>query len=107
MSSQIHISKSIPERFLEVDAARLLIILFRFSEEITEEISGLSCFPSRPVVRYFTPEYYLQKLDFLLRNPGYFIYELIEAWMKTNQEFLLNCQLELLETIDRTFHDGH
>lgn len=69
---------AIPERFVEVDAARLLLILMRFGEPIDADVRRLPCFPSYEVVRHFTPEYYLQKLDFLLRYPGYLAYELTE-----------------------------
>jgi hypothetical protein len=68
----------VPERFVEVDAARLLLILARFAVPIDDDESQLPCFPRHDVVRHFTPEYYLQKLDFLLRYPGYLAYELTE-----------------------------
>src|SRR5690606_19822890 len=38
----------------------------------------LGRWPTREVSRYLTPEYYLQKLDFLLRYPAYLSYELVE-----------------------------
>ena len=65
-------------RFVEVDAARLLLILFHFAVLPTDEIKGLRCWPQRDVVRVLSPEYYLQKLDFLVRNPSYLAYELID-----------------------------
>lgn len=68
----------IPERFVEVDAARLLLILARFATTIDDNVRILRCFPGYPVVRHFTPEYHLQKLDFLVRYPGYLAYELVE-----------------------------
>lgn len=80
MSDQQFIADSIPERFVEVDAARLLLILSRFAQEPDNTLQGLRCIPPHPFIAYFTPEYYLQKLDFLLRYPGYFIYEVIELY---------------------------
>lgn len=65
------------ERFPEVEAARLLLIVARFAEPF-DASTALSYAPSRPVAGHFTPEYYLHKLDFLLRYPGYFVYELTE-----------------------------
>lgn len=76
--SQQFIAGAIPERFVEVDAARLLLILHHFAEPCTESQKQHKHYPQRDVTRHFTPEYYLQKLDFLLRYPGYFAYELIE-----------------------------
>jgi hypothetical protein len=61
-----------------VDAARLLLILNRFAWEPTEAVRKLTIYPSHPVSRVFSPEYYLQKLDFLVRNPAYLAYELVE-----------------------------
>ena len=78
MSSQRFVEGLFPERYVEVDAARLLLILTRFARPIDNHVATLRYRPPRPVEAYFTPEYYLQKLDFLLRYPGYFIYELIE-----------------------------
>jgi hypothetical protein len=69
---------TIPERFIEVDAARLLLILDRFAAPLDEGDRQLPCFPQHAVARHFTPEYYLQKLDFLVRYPGYLAYELTE-----------------------------
>jgi hypothetical protein len=66
------------ERPVEVDAARLLLLLDRFAREPDAEIDGLRCRPDRPFVRTLSPEYYLQKLDFLVRYPSYLAYELIE-----------------------------
>ncbi|MBN8560225.1 MAG: hypothetical protein J0L70_06870 [Leptolyngbya sp. UWPOB_LEPTO1] len=67
-------------RHTEVDAARLLLILNQFGVAIDDFCAQLQCYPTYPVVRYFTPEYKLQKLDFLLRYPTYFSYELIELY---------------------------
>lgn len=66
------------ERYVEVDAARLLLILNQFAAEIDDNTQQLRCFPSRSVTHFFTPEYRLQKLDFLVRYPAYFAYELME-----------------------------
>jgi hypothetical protein len=67
-------------RYVEVDAARLMIILNNFAVPIDEVARQLKCFPSQIVTRYFTPEYKLQKLDFLVRYPTYFAYELVELY---------------------------
>lgn len=67
-------------RYVEVDAARLLIILNQFAVAVDDTIRQLQCFPKHVVTRYFTPEYKLQKLDFLVRYPSYFVYELIELY---------------------------
>jgi hypothetical protein len=66
------------ERSVEVDAARLLLILFHFARAPDAAARALRCWPGRSVTRHFTPEYYLQKLDFLVRYPSYLAYELIE-----------------------------
>jgi hypothetical protein len=78
MASHRFIAGWLPERFVEVDAARLLLMLTCFSTPVTDDTRRLRCFPHHDVVRHFTPEYYLQKLDFLLRYPGYLAYELTE-----------------------------
>lgn len=78
MAAQRFVAGNIPERFVEVDAARLLLILARFATPIDELARQLSYFPGHEVTRHFTPEYYLQKLDFLVRYPGYLAYELTE-----------------------------
>lgn len=78
VNTQRFVAGSIPERFVEVDAARLLLILARFASPIDEETRKVPCFPNHEVVKHFTSEYYLQKLDFLLRYPGYLAYELTE-----------------------------
>ncbi len=76
--AQRFIAGVIPERFVEVDAARLLLILDAFARPVEPTTEGLLCYPTRPITSHFTPEYYLHKLDFLLRYPDYFAYELIE-----------------------------
>jgi hypothetical protein len=63
---------------LEVDAARLLLILDRFAILPGADTARLSPLAKLPFVRHFASEYYLQKLDFLLRYPRYFAFELIE-----------------------------
>lgn len=80
MSRQQFVAGLVPERFVEVDAARLLLILACFARPIDDHVATLRYRPPHPVDAYFTPEYYLQKLDFLLRYPGYFIYELVELF---------------------------
>ncbi len=67
-----------PEGFVEVDAARLLLILDRFARPSSDRTFPRGCVPSEPFVAHFASEYYLQKLDFLLRYPAYFIHELTE-----------------------------
>jgi hypothetical protein len=69
-----------PEGFVEVDAARLLLILDRFALPASEQTFPKSCIPSEPFVAHFASEYYLQKLDFILRYPAYFIHELTELY---------------------------
>lgn len=66
------------ERSVEADAARLLLILYHFAGETDNATRELRCWPGRPVSGHFTPEYYLQKLDFLVRYPSYLAYELVE-----------------------------
>jgi hypothetical protein len=78
MTSQRFVAGAIPEKYVEVDAARLLLILSEFSLPNDENVEREKFFPSRPTVRHFTPEYYLQKLDFLVRYPGYLAYEIVE-----------------------------
>lgn len=65
-------------RPVEVDAARLLLILYRFAHEPTTLDRGLRCWPAHDVSRVLSPEYLLQKLDFLVRYPAYLAYELVE-----------------------------
>lgn len=77
MTDQRFVGDTIPERFVEVDAARLLLILDCFAKPLGDA-AQLACFPRHEVARHFTPEYLLQKLDFLVRYPGYLAYELTE-----------------------------
>ncbi|HYH63554.1 MAG TPA: hypothetical protein VD866_02545 [Urbifossiella sp.] len=58
-----------PEGFLEVDAARLLLVLARFARPASEQTFPSACKPADPFVAHFASAYYLQKLDFLLRYP--------------------------------------
>jgi hypothetical protein len=67
-----------PQGWVEVDAARLLLILERFGRRPHANTRRLPCLPAEPFDRHFASEYYLQKLDFLLRYPAYFVYELTE-----------------------------
>jgi hypothetical protein len=69
-----------PEGFVEVDAARLLLILDRFSRPASDKTFPRDSAPSDAFVAHFASEYYLQKLDFLLRYPAYFIHELTELY---------------------------
>lgn len=71
---------AVQERFVEVDAARLLLIISRFAVLPTDDTRALRCWPPREVSRVLSPEYYLQKLDFLVRNPSYLAYELMELY---------------------------
>lgn len=52
------------------DRIRIFLILYIFSEEITEQ-------NSTSYKKVFKSEVRLQKIDFLLRNPDYFSYELL------------------------------
>jgi len=76
--SPLYVNALVPDRFVEVDAARLLLILARFSLPIPDDVVQAVYFPQHQCARHFSPEYYLQKLDFLLRYPGYFAYEMVE-----------------------------
>jgi hypothetical protein len=67
-----------PQGWVEVDAARMLLILARFAHPADLTTWNLSCLPTDPFELHFASEYYLQKLDFLLRYPAYFVYELTE-----------------------------
>ncbi len=80
MSDQRFVLGTIPERFIEVDAARLLLIVVQFACEVDDRVRALRCLPDHEISGYLTPEYYLQKLDFLLRYPSYFVYELTELY---------------------------
>lgn len=67
-----------PQGWVEVDAARLLLVLDRFATAPDKEVRALRCASSFVFERHFASEYYLQKLDFFLRYPRYFAFELIE-----------------------------
>lgn len=119
MSNQRFLLDTVPNRFVEVDAARLLLILVRFARQPDTTIETLKCRPIHEIVSYFTPEYYLQKLDFLLRYPGYFVYELTELYRLGRigvvdryeitsiiRSILMNNEPELLTTQYRKFWRG-
>lgn len=119
MSNQRFLLDTVPNRFVEVDAARLLLILVRFARKPDTTIETLKCRPIHEIVSYFTPEYYLQKLDFLLRYPGYFVYELTELYRLGRigvvdryeitsiiRSILMNNEPELLTTQYRKFWRG-
>ncbi len=78
MADQHFVDDDIPERFVEVDAARLLLLLTTFMKPIESRLLELQPPLPEPCVGHVTPEYLVQKLDFLLRYPRYFAYELIE-----------------------------
>lgn len=67
-----------PHGFVEVDAARLLLVLDRFATAPDDQVRSLCCAARFGYERHFASEYYLQKLDFFLRYPRYFAFELIE-----------------------------
>jgi hypothetical protein len=69
-----------PQGWVEVDAARLLLILARFARLPDASTRRLPCLPADSFELHFASEYYLQKLDFLLRYPAYFVYELTELY---------------------------
>src|SRR6266508_154646 len=119
MSNQRFLLDAVPQRFVEVDPARLLLILVRFARPPDATVEALKCWPIHEIVSYFTPEYYLQKLDFLLRYPGYFVYELTELYRLGRvdvadrdeitsliRSILLNNEPELLTTQFRKFWRG-
>ena len=82
MNAQRFVGGVRPEGYLEVDAARLLLILDRFSRR-PDAASPPPCQPELPFALHFASEYHLQKLDFLLRYPRYFAYELIDLYAKS------------------------
>lgn len=104
MREQYYVRGHIPERFVEVDAARLLLIIAKFAKTSSEEhYKNIKCRPTHNFVAYFTPEYYLHKLDFLLRYPHYFIYELTELFrmgiiLEQKREELLNIARKVIST---------
>lgn len=69
----------VPGRYVEVDAARLLLVIAGFARDASGILENMAHWGGREVSRYLTPEYYLQKLDFLLRNPAYLARELLEV----------------------------
>jgi len=73
-----------PEGFLEVDAARLLLIIARFARPAIEDTCPTACKVADAFVAHFASEYYLQKLDFLLRYPAYFMHELAELHQESD-----------------------
>lgn len=91
------------ESIPEVDAARLLLILNHFARPITEADRQQSWFPLREVELHFTPEYYLHKLDFLVRYPGYFAYELIELYHR--ETFDTQQRRDLIALVRRVLHE--
>ncbi|MCE9567847.1 MAG: hypothetical protein K8U57_38095 [Planctomycetes bacterium] len=56
----------------------MLLVLARFARPADAATWSLPCLPADPFEMHFASEYYLQKLDFLLRYPAYFVYELTE-----------------------------
>jgi hypothetical protein len=62
----------------------LLLILDQFATLPGADAARLSPLAKLPFVRHFASEYYLQKLDFLLRYPRYFAFELIELHAATD-----------------------
>jgi hypothetical protein len=56
----------------------LLLVLDRFALAPNDETRALSCAARFTFDRHFASGYYLQKLDFFLRYPRYFAFELIE-----------------------------
>ncbi|MBA2679164.1 MAG: hypothetical protein H0U76_12300 [Ktedonobacteraceae bacterium] len=80
MYRQKYVLGNTPERFVEVDSARLLLILVQFAIPKADFPTDKNVQPKYDYQSFFTPEYYLQKLDFLLRYPRYFAYELAELY---------------------------
>ena len=78
MIAQQYVGGVRPQSFVEVDAARLLLVVDRFALAPDDETDQLACASRFTFERHFASEYYLQKLDFLLRYPRYFAFELIE-----------------------------
>ena len=118
-SSPNFTSGVLPERFVEVDAARLLLILDRFAQPVAAHLQGQAWYPRHEVARHFTPEYYLHKLDFLLRYPGYVAYEFTELYrmgfdvaqdraevMRTVRSLLRNREPERMTVPFRKFWRG-
>jgi hypothetical protein len=78
MTAGSYVRDDVSERFVEVDAARLLLIADAFATDIATAPPGLLATIRDPITRHFTPEYLLQKLDFLMRYPRHLAYELVE-----------------------------
>lgn len=68
--SQIQLIEDAENIRVYKDRIRIFLILYIFSEEITEK--GSSSYK-----KVFKSEVKIQKIDFLLRNPDYFSYELL------------------------------
>ena len=64
MPEHYYVARRVPERFVEVDAARLLLIITRFAKQASTLPSQLHCCPSHAFVGYFVAEYYLQNSTF-------------------------------------------
>ena len=88
----------------EVDAARLLLVLTRFARPASEKTYPECCAPSEPFIAHFASEYYLQKLDFLLRYPAYFIHELTELYQSGDSAAL---DRALVTATIRQIHGDH
>jgi hypothetical protein len=78
MSDAVFVADDVPERFVEVDAARLLLVLEAFAHDASQAPPDLLATLPEVPARHFTPEYLLQKLDFLMRYPRHLAYELAE-----------------------------
>lgn len=52
-----------PQGWVEVDAARLLLVLARFARPADASTWSLQCLPTDPFELHFASEYYLQKLE--------------------------------------------
>ena len=78
MPAGTFVADDVGERFVEVDAARLLLVLDTFASPSTAAPPQLVATVRDAVVRHFTPEYLFQKLDFLMRYPRHLAYELAE-----------------------------
>jgi hypothetical protein len=90
-----------PEGYFEVDATRLLLVLARFARPKSEKTFPVSSAPAAPFIAHFASEYYLQKLDFLLCYPSYFIFELTELYQSGDSAA---ADRELIVTTIRQIH---
>ena len=77
-----------------VDRIRIYLILVLFSKDNLEE-------NKREYAKIFESEVRIQKIDFLLRNPDYFAYELIQK--ASANEF---SKEEIKEDIKHIYHNG-